>query len=222
MAPSMPLIAPEDTSIAHGELMDGVYRWQRHIYDATRKYFLFGRDRLIGELQVPYGGAVLEIGCGTGRNLALIGRRWPKAQLHGLDISALMLESAQARLGIRAQLAVGDACTFDAQALFGRASFDRVVISFALSMIPDWQAALRQGASVLAAGGELHIVDFGPAHDLPAPLRGLLNAWLRHFHVTPRLDLVEVAREILGSSADVEVEDGPLGYYRRLVIRRPR
>ena len=31
----------------HAALMDTVYRGQRHIYDATRKYFLFGRDRLI-------------------------------------------------------------------------------------------------------------------------------------------------------------------------------
>ncbi|RUV53463.1 SAM-dependent methyltransferase, partial [Mesorhizobium sp. M5C.F.Ca.IN.020.14.1.1] len=31
----------------HAELMDGVYRWQRHIYDLTRKYYLLGRDRLI-------------------------------------------------------------------------------------------------------------------------------------------------------------------------------
>ncbi|TIQ66810.1 MAG: SAM-dependent methyltransferase, partial [Mesorhizobium sp.] len=33
--------------------MDGVYRWQRHIYDLTRKYYLLGRDRLISGLEVP-------------------------------------------------------------------------------------------------------------------------------------------------------------------------
>ena len=27
--------------------MDGVYRYQRHVYDLTRKYYLLGRDRLI-------------------------------------------------------------------------------------------------------------------------------------------------------------------------------
>ena len=34
----------------HGGLMDAIYRRQRHIYDATRKYFLLGRDRLIADL----------------------------------------------------------------------------------------------------------------------------------------------------------------------------
>ncbi|TIV74063.1 MAG: SAM-dependent methyltransferase, partial [Mesorhizobium sp.] len=38
---------------SHAELMDGVYRWQRHIYDLTRKYYLLGRDRLIDGLDVP-------------------------------------------------------------------------------------------------------------------------------------------------------------------------
>ena len=46
--------------------MDAIYAWQRHIYDATRKYFLFGRDRLIATLNVPECGTVLEIGCGRG------------------------------------------------------------------------------------------------------------------------------------------------------------
>ena len=51
----------------HAERMDRMYRYQRHIYDLTRKYYLLGRDRLIDELQPPVGGHVLEVGCGTGR-----------------------------------------------------------------------------------------------------------------------------------------------------------
>src|SRR5262249_43214804 len=49
--------------------MDAIYRYQRYIYDATRKYYLFGRDRLIANLDPPERGTVLEIACGTGRNL---------------------------------------------------------------------------------------------------------------------------------------------------------
>ena len=65
--------------------MDAIYAWQRHIYDATRKYFLFGRDQLIATLDVPDGGTVLEVGCGTGRNLIQAARRYPTARLFGLD-----------------------------------------------------------------------------------------------------------------------------------------
>ena len=54
--------------------MDAIYRGQRHIYDVTRRYYLLGRDGLIADLDVPAGGTVLEIGCGTGRNLIAVGR----------------------------------------------------------------------------------------------------------------------------------------------------
>ncbi|TIM52630.1 MAG: class I SAM-dependent methyltransferase, partial [Mesorhizobium sp.] len=82
----------------HGELMDGVYRWQRHVYDLTRKYYLLGRDRLISGLDVPVGGTVLELGCGTGRNIVLAARLYPDARFFGLDISAEMLETASAAI----------------------------------------------------------------------------------------------------------------------------
>ncbi len=55
------------TVLDHGGLMDRVYRRQRHFYDATRKYYLLGRDPMIAGLKPPPGAAVLEIGCGTGR-----------------------------------------------------------------------------------------------------------------------------------------------------------
>ena len=76
--------------------MDGVYRYQRHFYDLTRKYYLLGRDRMIAGLDVPPDGTVLELGCGTGRNIVLAARRYPDARFFGLDISAEMLETAQA------------------------------------------------------------------------------------------------------------------------------
>jgi len=206
----------------HAALMDSIYRGQRHIYDATRKYFLFGRDRLIGELDCQPHHAVLEVGCGTGRNLHRIGQRWPGVSLHGLDISREMLASASARLGASARLAQGDATGFDPAPLFGRENFDRVVLSFSLSMIPAWQAALEQAMRVLAPGGALHVVDFGDAAGLPAPLRAGLRAWLAHFHVSPRLDLAETAGTLAaGKGYLAHGQRGPLGYYQLIRILNP-
>lgn len=205
----------------HAALMDQVYRGQRHIYDATRKFFLFGRDRLIEELNARAGDAVLEVACGTGRNLRKIGRRWPGAVLHGFDISTEMLKSAHAAIGRDAMLAYGDATQFDPLPPFGRRAFDRVVVSFALSMIPDWKASLDRAARLVAPGGSLHVVDFGDLAGLPAPLRGLLRAWLAHFHVTPRLDLVDfaglVARE---RNLTLAWRRGLFGYYQLVTLTR--
>jgi len=178
----------------HSQLMDGVYRYQRHFYDLTRKYYLLGRDGLIADLDVPAGGAVLEIGCGTGRNLIAVGKAWPQARLCGVDISEAMLDTARASvakagLGDRVMLAQGDACGFDSQALFGRATFERVFISYALSMIPEWEMALAQAARCVAPGGKLEIVDFGQQEALPALWKRALFGWLGKFHVSPRREL---------------------------------
>ena len=57
--------------------MDRMYRRQRHIYDASRKFYLLGRDRVIDALAPPAGGSVLEIGkpdaAVYGPTLALLG-----------------------------------------------------------------------------------------------------------------------------------------------------
>ncbi|MDQ6433448.1 class I SAM-dependent methyltransferase [Mesorhizobium sp. LHD-90] len=178
----------------HAALMDRNYRFQRHIYDLTRKYYLLGRDQMIAGLDVPDGGSVLELGCGTGRNLILAGRRYPKARLFGLDISAAMLETAAANLareGIagRTRLARGDATSFDPARLFGEEKFDRVFISYALSMIPGWEGAIAAALRALSPAGSLHIVDFGQQQRLPRWFHGALHAWLAKYHVTPRATL---------------------------------
>jgi S-adenosylmethionine-diacylgycerolhomoserine-N-methlytransferase len=172
--------------------MDAIYARQRHFYDLTRKYYLLGRDRLIAKLRVPTGGTVLEVGCGTGRNLIAVARRYPDAHLHGFDISEEMLTTARANvakagLSGRITLKQADATAFDPQALFGVATFDRVFFSYTLSMIPDWQAALRQGVAV--TGGSLHLVDFGQLERLPGWFKRGLDAWLAKFDVSPRADL---------------------------------
>lgn len=174
--------------------MDRMYRLQRHLYDATRKYYLLGRDALIDDLAPPPAGTILEIGCGTGRNLIAAARRWPEARCYGLDISAEMLATARtkvAREGLsdRITLAQGDATAFDPLSLFGVACFDSVFMSYTLSMIPAWREAIAQGRAVLAPGGALSIVDFGQQERLPRWWRAGLLGWLARWHVTPRAEL---------------------------------
>jgi S-adenosylmethionine-diacylgycerolhomoserine-N-methlytransferase len=205
----------------HGRLMDGTYRWQRHIYDVTRKYYLLGRDGLIADLEPPRGGTVLEIGCGTGRNLVAVGKAWPHARLYGVDISQAMLGTAQIaveRVGMacRVRLARGDAVDFDPQALFGRATFDRVFISYALSMIPEWEAALRQAARCVAPGGRLEVVDFGQQEGLPGAWRAALFGWLARFHVTPRAVLGAAIETV---ARDVGGEPSVQALYRGYAVR---
>ena len=192
-----PSEAPE--TVEHSALMDAVYRRQRYIYDATRKYFLLGRDQLLSELRADGPANVLEVGCGTGRNLILAARRYPQAQFYGFDISEMMLETARAnieraKLSDRITLAQGDATTFSAPEVFGR-HMDRVFLSYTLSMIPPWREAISQSLTALAIDGTLHVVDFGQQERLPEWNKKILGWWLAKFHVSPRADLAEAMRD---------------------------
>lgn len=207
--------------------MDGIYRYQRYIYNASRKYFLLGRDRMLDGLKPPLGGNVLEVGCGTGRNLILAARRYPDAKLYGFDISSVMLETAAAsidRAGFspRIRVAEGDATHFSGGELFGVPQFDRVFISYALSMIPPWREALAASLQAVAPGGSLHIVDFGQQTDLPGWFRGGLRSWLGRFSVEPRADLEEECRALAAKAgAKLEFERLYRDYAHLAVLRKP-
>ena len=210
-----------------GPLMDRIYASQRHIYDATRKFYLLGRDGLIADLKPRPGDRVLEVGCGTARNLIKVAERYPDAVCFGLDVSQAMLTTARrsvdrAGLAGRIHLAEADATTFDPQALFGVARFDRVLISYALSMIPPWRDVLRHAGTVVAPGGSLHVVDFGDQARLPAAFKRLLDGWLARFHVTPRLTLPhEIERLAREQGLEASTRAQFRGYAVRAELVRP-
>lgn len=219
------MAAPAHTELDAAGHMDGIYRYQRHIYDATRKFYLLGRDRLITDLAPPSGGHVLEMACGTGRNLIQAARRYPDATFYGFDVSQEMLATARgaidrAGLSGRIVLAEGDATTFDSRALFDRDGFDRVFISYALSMIPPWQIALDAAMVAVRPGGALHVVDFGQQSRWPAWFQSGLQAWLARFSVTPRAGLdIEMARVAAAHGRSLQFVELFGDYARYGVIR---
>lgn len=207
--------------------MNRMYRRQRHIYDGTRRYYLLGRDQLISRLQPDAGASVLEIGCGTGRNLVLAGRLYPGARFFGIDVSTEMLTSAiaaisRSRLTSRVRVAHGDGTAFDPQRLFGIPRFDHVMISYSLSMIPGWRGVLQAAVGRLKPGGRLHIVDFGRQERLPGIARALLLRWIAIFDVTPRDELErELSSMADGSGADLRFERPFRGYAQYAVLTLP-
>ena len=208
------------------DLMNRIYRRQRHIYDFTRKYFLLGRDRMIAEMAAHEGACVLEIGCGTGRNLIVAAQKYPGIRCFGVDLSTEMLNSAnrsisRAGLGARIQVAHADATRFDPESLFGTAQFDRIFISYSLSMIPQWEGVVSAAISHLAPNGELRIIDFGGQERLPTAFRRLLWRWLRTFHVAPRDDLEEILKARAAACGATMTFARPYrGYAQYAVVRR--
>ena|SRR5687768_6572624 len=188
------------------ENMDRMYRLQRHFYDATRKYYLLGRDRLLNEMDIQPGQHVLEAGCGTARNLIILARRHPKAHLYGLDASAAMLETARAKIdksgtnNITLKTALADEFSFDGT--FGLSEpFDKIFFSYSISMIPPWRECLDNALENLKPGGTMYLVDFHDQKDLPAAFRKFLKWWLKKFHVRYWKDLISYLESLQAAGA---------------------
>lgn len=200
--------------------MDRMYRWQRPIYDLTRKPYLLGRDQLIDSLAPPPGGAILEIGCGTGRNLIRAATRWSDARLYGYDVSTIMLEEAKravTRAGMagRIHLAQGDATNFNPRDAFGTERFDRIYFSYVLSMIPAWRETLSMAADLLEPGAALLVVDFGNQRKIPKLASIAIRSWLSLFDVEPRLELDS---ELASNAARLGCESECIELYRGYAV----
>ncbi len=185
------------------ERMDRMYRWTRHVYDASRKYYLLGRDVLIRNLKACDGEHICEVGCGTARNLVKLARYYPRVSFYGLDASDEMLKTARHSLG-RAhlkdtvKLAQAYAQNFDPDSLFGlgERSLDKIIFSYALSIIPPWRESIDHALALLPPGGEIHIIDFGGQEGLPKWFRKLLFRWLSLFHVHHKPEIFEYLQRL--------------------------
>ena len=105
----------------------------------------------------PDGGRILDIGCGTGAQLA--GYTDEGLTLAGVDRSEAMLEKARARIGSEADLRLGSATDLP----FEDDSFDQVLMSLVLhEMAPEVRlAVMREARRVLAPSGQALVVEFG-------------------------------------------------------------
>lgn len=198
------------------ERLNKLYRFQRHFYDLTRRFFLFGRDELLTKMNVQPGERVLEVGCGTGRNLLKLSEIQPESRLYGLDAADEMLKTAAAKFDAhdkakRIILRQGLAEEFDYDKTFGQSEqFDKIFISYSLSMFPAWREALRNALRNLEAKGDLYIVDFWDGAGLPVWFNRILRWWLGLFKVYARPEFLEFLKELQAENVG-ELTVSPVG-----------
>lgn len=182
--------------------MDNMYRWTRHIYDLTRKYYLLGRDNLIENINANEGDNICEVGCGTARNLIKIATYYPKANIYGLDASDEMLKTAghnlkNAKMAQAITLKQAYSQSFQPDELFNiDTHMDKIVFSYALSIIPPWQESIDHALEILPEGGEIHIVDFGGQKDIPKPFSKFIFWWLKVFHVYHKPEILDYLKRL--------------------------
>jgi S-adenosylmethionine-diacylgycerolhomoserine-N-methlytransferase len=166
-----PASLPAETAV------EKYYRFHSRIYDATRWSFLFGRTAIMKNFAGDVPRNILEVGCGTGRNLVELARRFPQAQVTGVDLSATMLDLARRKIlpfGPRVQL-LHQAY---AAPLSDPPGYDLVLFSYALSMFnPGYDTAMAAARRDLVPGGHIAVVDF---HDSRF---GFFERWMGMNHV---------------------------------------
>lgn len=193
---------------AHRSFLNAYYRKVSYIYDATRKYYLFGRDSVLEELLRQPWESLVEVGPGTGRNLVKLRGARPFALYGGIEVSDEMLAIARKRCpGMK--LEQGFAEDADYTALLGTPP-QRILFSYCLSMVQDGDAALRNARRHLAADGRVVVVDFGDLTGLRF-MAGVMKWFLGAFHVAaPDVDLLR--------RHGAEIHWGPGRYYMQAVM----
>lgn len=207
--------------------MDDMYRWTRHVYDLTRKYYLLGRDQLIDQLNAKEDEIVCEVGCGTARNLIKIAQKYPKSHYYGLDASDEMLKTAQinlknADMGGKVALKQAFSQSFEPKSLFSiEKDIDKLVFSYALSIIPPWHESIDHALELLPVGGQIHIVDFGSQEGLPVFFRKFLFWWLKQFHVFHKPEILDYLKRLeVEKKGLLEVQHLYKGYAYRAVFTK--
>jgi len=189
-------------------------------YDAPPlRYFSFAADDLVARLAPAPGDKVLDVGAGTGAvTLAAAQAVGPSGRVTAIDLSEQMLARLDRKI---LQFGIGnvDVHPMDAMRLdFRRDYFHHVVCGFALFIMPDMAAALREWRRVLRAGGQVMFSAFGAGSF--EPMRSLyfdrLEALLER-PIRPPIRLSDPAAccELLQSAGfgDVRAEFGRIGYY---------
>lgn len=146
---------------------------------------------------LPARGAVLEFGCGAGRNLEALGRARPELRRVGIDVSRTALARAAARMP---EVELRRADDPDGPIPADDGEFDAVLVLDVLEHLADPVHALAELRRVLKPGGALHlqVPCEGDASSLwrwlPPPARYWKRKLGGHVQRLRRAELVQLVR----------------------------
>ncbi len=203
----------------HADRLEQFYRGQADGYDAFRERLLPGRRELIQALPLRPGAVWIDLGGGTARNLLYAGPALAHlAQVHVIDLSPSLLGIARRRAEAagwdNVEVTHADATAVD----LPDGCADIVTCSYALTMIPDWFAAIDEAHRLLSPGGVIGVVDFYVSRPVAAPLvqhaaitRHFWPWWFSHSHVQLHPDHLAYLQRRFTTRALVEART-PLPY----------
>jgi phosphatidylethanolamine/phosphatidyl-N-methylethanolamine N-methyltransferase len=170
------------------DFVAGVYGKLASVYDLVFGPTLHaGRLQAMQRMAIAPGDRILEVGVGTGINLALYPRDCAVA---GIDLSDSMLEKAHERVAEKAMRNVS-LLEMDASRLtFPDNSFDIVYAPYLISVVPDPVQVAREMRRVCRPGGRIVILNhFRSANRLMSRAERMLSPFTVHIGFKCDLDL---------------------------------
>lgn len=214
---------------AHGGNLITLYRKRARFYDLeARLYYLIGfrysgyREYAVAALALRQGDTVVEIGCGTGANFALLRRLvGPTGKIIGVDLSDAMLARARHRIESESWSNV-ELVRCDATQYAFPPGVNGVLSTYALTLLPQYERVIESGAKALAPCGRWVLLDFKAPAGWPhwavklgvrfiAPFGATLDMAQRHPWETMKRCLENVTlREFYFGTTYVAVGESPL------------
>lgn len=116
-----------------------------------------GRQKAVDYLECQPGDRILEVGVGTGLSLSM----YPNdVRLIGIDLSEDMLKKARQRVEENGLLHVEQIAQMDAQQMsFDENSFDKVVLMYVASVVPDVEKLFEEIRRVCKPGGKIVVLN---------------------------------------------------------------
>jgi phosphatidylethanolamine/phosphatidyl-N-methylethanolamine N-methyltransferase len=196
-----------------------VYACWAPVYDVffNRGLFYKARKTVFEHVRVDEGSKVLFVGVGTGADLAF----FPLDDIEAvaIDFSRDMLEKAKAtyphpRIKWRQMDAESLALPDD--------SFDLVVASLIVTVVPNPERALAEMARVAKRGGRLIIFDkFAPKRKGLSPLQKALRPLIRLLGTDIGVSFEALYRSVASQCELVEDEEIMMrGLYRKIVLKK--
>ncbi len=155
-------MAPADSSS-----LVSLYRARAKLYDFSARLFPFVgfrqnayRKQAVKALCLQPGDFVVDVGCGTGLNFSLFQQAvGPTGKIVGVDITDAMLDRARQRIAAErwanVELVQSDAADFAFPS-----GLSGIISTFALTLVPEFDAVICRGSAALLAGKRWVVLDF--------------------------------------------------------------
>ena len=180
--------------------IESYYRVHSKFYDSTRWAFLFGRNSISKYFPtLTENTRILDLGCGTGKHLEQLRKKYPNSRITGVDLSPDMLRFVNHSIVDSVEI-INE---YYSPNIFPEDEFDLIVCSYSITMMDDTDSILNTIKQHLKPSGRLLVLDFDST-----PF-AWFSKWMKKNHVSFESNLFVLLSECF----DVEFKKTRKGWF---------